>query len=346
MARVAILGCGSWGSALAKTLSESGNEIRLWGHLEEEIAPIRERRRNEKYLPGVKLPKEIFASTDLDRCLSDADAILLVVPSIVLREVCGRVKGSPALPKEAAWVLAAKGLDPVTGNSLSWAIEDEVGPLGERLLVLVGPSHAEEVAARIPTALVLAGASSPLRQRLQTEFANESLRIYVNEDRTGAELGVALKNVVAVAAGIIDGVGMGDNTKGALLSRSLAEMGRYIESHGGQRETLLGLAGVGDLVTTCFSKHSRNRYVGEEMGKGRKLEDVLLGMVQVAEGVHTTRTLHEMADSCGVEMPITAQVHAVLFKGKEPKEAIRELMTRDPAPEIRKGEMDVSRPQG
>ena len=345
MARVAILGCGSWGTALAKCLSESGNPIRLWGHLDAEIDPIRATGRNEKYLPGVDLPSSVVASTDLDLCLEGAEAILFVVPSLVLREVCARVIASPALPADAAWVLAAKGLDPRTGESLCWSIEDAVGPLGDRLLALVGPSHAEEVASRIPTALVLAGPSSPLRERLQHDFANETLRIYVNEDRIGAELGVALKNVVAIAAGIIDGVGMGDNTKGALISRSLAEIGRYIESHGGQRETLLGLAGVGDLVTTCFSKHSRNRYVGEQMGKGRKLDEVLQEMVQVAEGVHTTRTLHELADSRGVEMPITAQVHAVLFEGKDPQEAIRDLMTRDPAPEIRKGETDVSRPQ-
>jgi glycerol-3-phosphate dehydrogenase (NAD(P)+) len=209
----------------------------------------------------------------------------------------------------------------------------------------VGPSFATEVARNIPTALVLAGADSPLRQRLQADFASENLRIYVNEDRIGSELGVALKNVIAIAAGIIDGIGMGDNTKGALISRSLAELGRFIESRGGRRETLLGLAGVGDLVITCFSRHSRNRHVGEEIGRGRPLDAILGEMVQVAEGVHTTRTLHEMAGDTGVEMPITAQVYAVLFAGKDPKEAIRELMTRKPAPEIREGGQHVSRSQ-
>ncbi|MCB1162468.1 MAG: NAD(P)H-dependent glycerol-3-phosphate dehydrogenase [Candidatus Krumholzibacteriia bacterium] len=337
--RVTILGCGSWGSALAKALHEGGNTVTLWGHLAEEIEPIRASCRNEKYLPGVELPAAVCraATTDLDAALAGAEALLLVVPSQVLRQVAARVKASGALPANAAWILAAKGLDPQTGRSLCWAIEDEVGPLAERLLVLVGPSHAEEVARGLPTALVLAGAESPARAALQRAFSSDALRVYVNEDRTGTELGVALKNVVAVAAGIIDGVGLGDNTKGALISRSLAEIGRYIESHGGDRQTLLGLAGVGDLVTTCFSQHSRNRHVGEELGQGRSLDAILADMVQVAEGVHTTRTLHAMAGQEGVEMPITEQVYAVLFAGKDPQLAIRELMKRDPAPEIRKG---------
>ena len=339
MAVVAILGCGSWGTALAKALHESGNSVRLWGHLEEEIEPIREEGSNEKYLPGVELPRALCeaATTDLAEVLDGADALLLVVPSQVVRPVAAQVKACPTLSGDCAWLLAAKGLDPKSGNSLCWAIEDELGSLGDRLMVLVGPSHAEEVAKGIPTALVLAGASGSQREKLQQEFSSEVLRIYVNEDRTGTELGVALKNVVAVAAGIIDGVGMGDNTKGALVSRSLAEIGRYIESHGGSRNTLLGLAGVGDLVTTCFSQHSRNRHVGEELGKGRSLDEVLGEMVQVAEGVHTVRTLHALALDVGVEMPITEQVHAVLFEGKDPQQAIRELMRRDPAPEIRKG---------
>jgi glycerol-3-phosphate dehydrogenase (NAD(P)+) len=339
MARVTILGCGSWGSALAKALHESGNTVRLWGHLDEEIGPIRATGRNEKYLPGVELPAAVCAAatTDLDAALQDCEALLLVVPSQVLRQVAARAMASGALPADATWILAAKGLDPKTGRSLCWAIEDEVGSLGERLLVLVGPSHAEEVARGLPTALVLAGADSPRRGALQHDFSSQALRVYVNEDRTGTELGVALKNVVAVAAGIIDGVGLGDNIKGALISRSLAEIGRYIESHGGDRRTLLGLAGVGDLVTTCFSRHSRNRHVGEELGQGRSLEAILADMVQVAEGVHTTRTLHELAGREGVEMPITEQVYAVLFAGKDPQLAIRELMVRDPAPEIRKG---------
>ncbi len=339
MATIAVLGCGSWGTALAKSLQESGNEVRLWGHLEEEIGPIRKQGRNEKYLPGVELPPALVAAamTDLDAALTGADALILVVPSQVMRLVAKQVAGSSALSPACAWLVAAKGLDPKTGQSLCWSIEDEIGALGERLMVLVGPSHAEEVARGVPTALVLAGASSPLREALQQDFSSEVLRIYVNDDRTGTELGVALKNVVALAAGIIDGIGMGDNTKGALISRSLAEVGRYIESHGGDRRTLLGLAGVGDLVTTCFSRHSRNRHVGEELGRGRKLDDILGDMIQVAEGVHTARTLHDMAQEGGVEMPITEQVHAVLFAGKDPQQAIRELMRREPAPEVRKG---------
>ncbi|MCP4548818.1 MAG: NAD(P)-dependent glycerol-3-phosphate dehydrogenase [bacterium] len=342
MATIAVLGCGSWGTSLALALHRAGNDIRLWGHLEDEIEPIRSERRNEKYLPGVELPTAIEATTDLDRALTDAEAVILVVPSSVIRIVAAQVRASSAFDGKAALILAAKGLDPKTGNTLCWAIEDEIGPLGERLLTLVGPSHAEEVAEGIPTALVLAGRESVLRERLQICFSSEALRVYVNDDRIGVELGVALKNVIAVAAGIIDGIGMGDNTKGALLSRSLVEVGRYIESHGGSRDTLLGLAGVGDLVTTCFSRHSRNRHVGEQLGQGRTLEEILGDMVQVAEGVLTTKTLHDLADNAGVEMPITAKVHAVLYEEMDPKQAIRELMTRTPAPEIRKGEKNAS----
>jgi glycerol-3-phosphate dehydrogenase (NAD(P)+) len=337
MIPIAILGCGSWGTALAKSLTEAGNQVRLWGHLASEIDPIRQSGCNEKYLPGVKLPAGLEASTDLDLVLTGAQVIILVVPSGVIREVAASVAGSRALSPDAAWVCASKGLDPRTGRTLTWAIEDEVGDLGDRLMVLVGPSHAEEVARGVPTALVLAGESSELQNRMQREFSSANMRIYVNDDRTGVELGVAIKNVIALAAGIIDGVGMGDNTKGALISRSLAELGRFLELHGGKRETLLGLAGVGDLVTTCFSKHSRNRFVGEQLGLGRKLDDILAEMVQVAEGVHTTRTLHDMVGSIDVEMPILAQVFSVLFEGKDPRLAIRDLMTRDPAPEIRKG---------
>jgi glycerol-3-phosphate dehydrogenase (NAD(P)+) len=337
VSRIAILGCGSWGTALAKSLSEAGNEVRLWGHLAEEIDPINAENENRKYLPGILLPKAIIASTDLDASIKDTDAILLVVPSQVIREVSRRLAASPNLPAQAAWVLAAKGLDPETGNPLGNAIEDEAGSLGDRLMVLVGPSHAEEVGQGVATALVLAAPPSALREKLQHDFSSDNLRVYVNEDRTGSQLGVALKNVIALAAGICDGIGMGDNTKGALLSRGLAEMGRFIESFGGRRETLLGLAGVGDLVTTCFSKHSRNRYVGEELGKGRKVDDILTDMVQVAEGVFTARTLHTMALDRKVEMPITEKIHGVLFEDVDPREAIRSLMTRDPAPEIRKG---------
>lgn len=337
MARIAILGCGSWGTALAKSLLEAGNEVRLWGHLAEEIDPLAVARENRKYLPGVRLPDTLFASTDLDACVEGAEALLLVVPSQALREVSRRLAGTRKLPSSAAWVLASKGLDPETGRPLTDAVEAEAGKLGARLMVLVGPSHAEEVARGLPTALVLAGEEGPLRARLQGEFSSENLRVYVNSDRTGSQLGVALKNVIALAAGICDGLGLGDNTKGALLSRGLAEMGRFIESFGGRRETLLGLAGVGDLVTTCYSRHSRNRHVGEQLGLGRGLDEILAGMVQVAEGVHTARTLHAMAMDREIEMPITEKVHQVLFEGAEPRDAIRELMTRDPAPEIRRG---------
>ena len=343
MSRIAILGCGSWGTALAKSLCEAGNEIRLWGHLAEEIDPILADGENRKYLPGISLPSEIMASTDLDACIENADALLIVVPSLVIREVSSRLKSSPVLPPKAAWILASKGLDPETGRPLTDAIEDVAGTLGDRLMVLVGPSHAEEVGRGIPTALVLAGEAGPLREKLQHDFSSENLRVYVNEDRAGTQLGVALKNVIALASGICDGLGMGDNTKGALLSRGLAEMGRFIESYGGRRETLLGLAGVGDLVTTCFSQHSRNRYVGEQLGKGRDLDDILGDMVQVAEGVYTARTLHNLALDRQVEMPITEKIHGVLFEGADARQAIKELMTRDPAPEIRKGGAHGSR---
>ncbi len=343
MSRIAILGCGSWGTALAKSLSEAGNEVRLWGHLSEEIDPILADGENKKYLPGIELPDGLNASTDLDACIADADALLLVVPSQVIREVSARLASSSALPSKAAWILASKGLDPETGRPLTDAIEDVAGSLGERLMVLVGPSHAEEVGRNMPTALVLAGEKCELRERLQHDFSSENLRVYVNDDRAGTQLGVALKNVIALASGICDGLGMGDNTKGALLSRGLAEMGRFIESFGGRRETLLGLAGVGDLVTTCFSRHSRNRYVGEELGKGRNLDEILGDMVQVAEGVYTARTLHAMAMDRQVEMPITEKIHGVLFEDTDPTQAIKELMTRDPAPEIRKGGAHGSR---
>ncbi|MDP6418653.1 MAG: NAD(P)H-dependent glycerol-3-phosphate dehydrogenase [Candidatus Krumholzibacteria bacterium] len=342
MLKIAVIGCGSWGTALGKALLESGNEVFLWGHLEEEIHPIQKELENRKYLPGVSLPAKLQATTDLEKALENCDALLLVVPSPVIREVSLRISQCPTLPPKAAWILASKGLDPETGHPLSEAIANTASLSPEQIFALVGPSHAEEVAKQMPTALVLAGPDTPRRKQLQENISNDYLRVYVNDDLTGSQLGVAMKNVIALAAGICDGLGLGDNIKGALLSRGLAEMGRFIEAHGGRRETLLGLAGVGDLVTTCFSEHSRNRFVGQKIGEGKSLQEILAEMVQVSEGVHTTRTLHTLSLDRNVEMPITSKVYATLFEDLDAREAIRDLMTRDPAHEIRKGEVDVA----
>ena len=322
---VAVLGGGSWATALAASLRRGDHPVRLWAR-REEIARDIAAGRNESYLPRCPLPTGIEASTDLGATLRGARCVVLGVPASATRETVEAARAH--VDTDAAWVLLAKGLERHTGRRLSQVAADILDGDAERVFVLLGPSHAEEVARGMVTAIVLAGADTPLRERLQHDLSGPALRIYTNDDQAGVELAGALKNVLAIAAGIGDGIGLGDNGKGALLTRGVAELARLGIALGGRRETFFGLAGVGDVVTTCLSRHSRNRALGEKIGRGASLEEALRSIGQVVEGVETTRTVVELADERGLAVPIARAVGAVLFEDVAPVDAMRELMGR------------------
>ncbi|MFC1799546.1 NAD(P)H-dependent glycerol-3-phosphate dehydrogenase [Candidatus Eisenbacteria bacterium] len=330
--KVAVLGGGSWGTALAVLLHSRGHLVKIWELYPERAGAMREARENADMLPGIKIPEDIVITSEMDEAVIRMDVVTLVVPSHGLRETIE--KAAPFLKGNETLVIATKGIEEGTLKRMSEVARDVTGFSEDRIAVLVGPSHAEEVSRGVPTTVVSASTDEATAKRVQDIFITPTFRVYTNTDVVGVESGVSLKNVIAIAAGVCDGLGFGDNTKGALLTRGLAEMTRLGVKMGARQETFSGLAGLGDMVTTCISRHSRNRYVGEEIGKGRTLEEVLSGMVMVAEGVRTTKSAVGLAEKHQVEMPIAAQVFDILFKDKPVKEAIRELMLRSPKPEI------------
>jgi glycerol-3-phosphate dehydrogenase (NAD(P)+) len=323
VSRVAVLGAGSWGTTLAVHLAAAGHDVSLWGHDPQHLAAVESARENRKFLPGIALPARIKVQPELDRALDGVEFGCFAVPSQAIREVSSRIASGAAV----SWICATKGLELGTLKRMS-----EV--LGETLrdpdpVILTGPSHAEEVSRGIPTSVVAAARDETRARAVQRLYSTERFRVYTNDDVPGCEYGAALKNVIAIAAGVCDGVGYGDNTKGALLTRGLAEMARLGEALGGRRETFFGLTGLGDLIATGMSRHSRNRWVGEELGRGRPLAEVLAGMVMIAEGVHTARAARDLGRAHGIELPITEQVCALLFEGRSPRDAMRALMARD-----------------
>jgi glycerol-3-phosphate dehydrogenase (NAD(P)+) len=304
----------------------------MWEFFPERAAAMRERRENAAMLPGVAIPEEILITSVLEEACSEAGHLLFVVPSHVLRETAGKVK---PLDRTGCLIsVATKGIEEGSLKRMSEVVAEELSTASDRIAVLVGPSHAEEVSRGLPTAVVAASTSRATAEAAQEVFMTPTFRVYTNTDVVGVEVGVSLKNVVAVAAGICDGLGFGDNTKGALLTRGLAEITRLGVKMGARQETFSGLAGIGDLITTCISRHSRNRYVGEELAKGKTLEQVLAGMVMVAEGVRTCRSAVGLSQRYSVEMPIAQEVHQILFAGKAPREAIKDLMLRSRKPEV------------
>ena len=324
MSRVAVLGAGSWGTTLAVHLAEAGHGARIWGHDHAELAALERDRENRKFLPGIALPPAVKVCEELEGALAGADATLYVVPSQAVREVAIRVRalGSGGIP-----VCASKGLELGSLKRMSEVLSESLGD--DAPVVLLGPSHAEEVSRGIPTSVVAASRSEARAREVQVLCSTGRLRVYTNEDVIGCEMGAALKNVIAIAAGVCDGLGFGDNTKGALLTRGLAEIARLGEQMGGRRETFFGLTGMGDLIATAMSRHSRNRHVGERIGRGEPLAEVLGHMVMVAEGVHTARAARDLGRERQVELPITEQVCAMLFDQRAPLEAMQALMSRD-----------------
>ena len=329
MKKIAIVGAGSWGTALAVVLGRARREHRLalWGHSADVVATLRSRRVNEIYLPGFTLPPEVEITGNLSEALRGAEIVLGVMPSAYSRELYRAVR--PHLETGATVVSATKGLEPATHARASEVIAAELGPnASHRIAVLAGPSFAREVARGDPTAAVIASSNSETAAAIQEEFSGSTLRLYTNDDVVGTELAGAVKNVIAIAVGVCVGLGLGANTVAALVTRGLAEMTRLAVALGGRRETLAGLAGVGDLVLTCTGELSRNRSVGVELGKGRRIEEILASMRMVAEGVGTAAATLELARRAGVELPITQQMNAVLTLGVSPRDAVRELMDR------------------
>jgi glycerol-3-phosphate dehydrogenase (NAD(P)+) len=321
--RVAVLGAGSWGTTLAVLLAHEGHATSIWGNDARDLANLERDRENRKFLAGIALPVGVKVRPELGEALRDADVALFVVPSQAMREVATAVKrsGTGAIP-----VSASKGLELGTLRRLSEVLAESLGD--DAPVVLTGPSHAEEVSRGIPTSVVAACADESRAEVVQRLFSTPRFRVYRNTDVIGCEYAAALKNVIAIAAGVCDAIGFGDNTKAALLTRGLAEMSRLGERLGGRRETFAGLAGMGDLIATALSRHSRNRHVGERLGRGETLEQVLGAMVMVAEGVNTARAARDLGRAHGVELPITEQVVAMLFEGRSPREALQALMTR------------------
>ncbi len=331
--RITVLGAGSWGTALGVLLDEQGHQVRTWEFFADAVAQLRERRENVPMLPGIPIPKAILITNDIAEALADTELVLFVVPTVHVRATAR--SAAPHLVGTPVIVNAAKGIERGTGDRVSQILEEE---LPERFtghtVTLSGPSHAEEVSRKIPTAVVAASPDLAAAETVQQVFSTATFRVYTNPDQVGVELAGSLKNVIAVAAGVLDGLGLGDNTKGALLTRGLVEIGRLGVHLGADPLSFAGLSGMGDLITTCISRHSRNRHVGEQIGRGKTLDEVLNDMVMVAEGVNTVQSARELAQRHGVEMPITEAMYQVLFENKSAGEALQELMTRDLKPEL------------
>jgi glycerol-3-phosphate dehydrogenase (NAD(P)+) len=332
VADVAVLNAGGWGTALSVLLARNGHTVRLWARRAELAETLRTSRVNEAYLPGIALDAAMWPTASLAEAVSGCDAVVVVPISAGMRDLAERL--GPLLPDKALVVHGTKGLERESLLRLSEVLESELGAAHRgRVAVLSGPTHAEEVGRGIPTAAVVACQDGESAAGLQSLLNGPTFRVYTNADVVGVELCGALKNVVALATGIADGLGGGDNGRAAFMTRSLAEIGRLVVAAGGQAETVAGLAGIGDLIATCTSRLSRNRRAGEQIGRGVPLDAVLAHSPQVVEGVPATRAALALARRYGVSMPIAEQAHAVLFEGRDPRHALAELMARDPTAE-------------
>jgi glycerol-3-phosphate dehydrogenase (NAD(P)+) len=326
---VAVIGAGSWGTALALLLHGNGAAVTVWGHDIESIAKIRDLHENQIYLPGVRLPEAVQFTSELES-INHADLVLVVVPSRAMREIASRLN-TIGLKKNTLLLSCTKGVERGSGMRMSEILSETLS--GHPVAVLSGPSHAEEVSRGAPTAVVIGCTEAVLGKELQSLFFSKNFRAYTSNDVTGIELGGALKNIFAIAAGVCDGLGLGDNTKAALVTRSLAELVRLGCALGGQRDTFQGLSGIGDLMVTCFSKHSRNRLVGERLARGESIGAISASMRMVAEGVPTTYSAFECARRLGIETPIIDQIKLLLDGALSPKEALGALLARDPRAE-------------
>ena len=327
------MGAGSWGIATSVLLTSNGHEVILWEFDEKEARKLNSLREHPTKLPGVKIPAEVKITSNLREALEGKELLAMPLPSHTVREVAKKL--SPLLNGDPIILSLSKGLEVKSLKRMSEVITEELPEKYRRnIAVLSGPSHAEEVARQLPTTITVASDNEAVAEKVQGIFMNDYFRVYTHDDVVGVELAGSLKNVIALAAGICDGLGFGDNTKGAILARGLAEIARLGVKLGADYRTFSGLAGMGDLVTTAMSRYSRNRHLGEEIGRGKSLDRVLSEMTMVAEGVKTTQSAHALARKHRVEMPITEQVYLMLFEGKNPRLAAEELMLREPKSEM------------
>ena len=330
--KVAVLGAGSWGTALSLVLADNKHDVILWSHRKNQVDEINQTRQNAKYLQTI-IPDNIIATHNIEEAIVDCEYIIIVVPTKAIREVCQKIK--PFVTKEMTIIHASKGIEPGTFKRVSEMIQEEIPEYKyDEIVVLSGPSHAEEVAKRDPTTVTVSANDLQKAKNTQNLFINENFRVYTSDDLIGIELGGALKNIIALGTGISDGLGYGDNAKAAIITRGLAEIARLATALGANPLTFLGLPGVGDLVVTCTSTHSRNWRAGNLLGQGKNLDLVLDEMGMVAEGVRTTKAAYELAKKQKVEMPITTGIYQLLFEGRSPAEVAEHLMIRSRKSEI------------
>jgi len=322
--RIAILGDGGWGTTLASLVSAKGYSVTLWGAFEEYSKLMAKTRLNPKFLPGIKIPHEVQITSDIKAAVTNKNILVLAVPAQYTREVLKKIKGK--FNKKTIFISVTKGIEIGSSKRISEIIHAILGPV--KFAVLSGPTIAQEVARGIPTTIVAASHNKKIRKTIQEIFSTERFRVYTNPDVIGVELGGSLKNVIAIACGVSDGLGFGTNTKAAILSRGLAEISRLGKAMGARLDTFSGISGLGDLVTTCISKQSRNRFVGEQIGKGKNLKQIYKHMQMVAEGVSTAKSAYALSLKYKVEMPITKEVYRLLYLNKSPQQVVRDLMTR------------------
>lgn len=325
--KVAVLGAGSWGTALAQVAAENNVKTSLWARRQEQVDSIKHFRENRAYLPGVKISKNIVVSDDIEQVAKDSDVIIMAVPSQAIRVTANRVKN--CLMHDTILVSAAKGIELESFRRMSQVLSEELPErFSKNIAVLSGPSHAEEVVKGLPTAVVVASAEREVAEKVGRILMNSFFRIYTNTDMIGVELGGALKNVIAICSGISDGLELGDNSRAALMTRGIVEIARLGVKLGANPSTFFGLSGIGDLMVTCSSMHSRNRRAGMEIGRGKTVKQVLEATNMVIEGINTTKVAFLLAQRLDIDMPITEQAYLVLFDGKDPMEAVSELMGR------------------
>lgn len=326
--KVSVLGAGGWGTTLAILLHYNGHSVTLWEFDKSYAKELIKKHVNPRFLPGIKIPDELHISHNLKESIQNKNLLVLATPSQFLRSVFKKINYEDI--KNSIVVSVSKGIETETLMTMTQMMVDvHPGLTTDQLGVLSGPSHAEEVSRRIPTTVTAASESLTTSKSIQAAFMNSYFRVYSSTDVLGVELGGAFKNVIAIGAGIIDGAGFGDNTKAAIMTRGVAEISRLGLAMGAQPETFAGLSGMGDLIVTCMSKHSRNRYVGEQLGKGKKLKQILKSMDMIAEGIETSRSASQLAKKYDVETPITNEVYKILFEDKDPVKATTDLMTRD-----------------
>lgn len=329
MKHISVIGAGSWGTTLALLLANKGFDVTMWEFNRDAAEEMQSQRENIKFVPGAIFPDTLNVTNDLNVAISDAELIVLAVPSHVLRSLLAQIK--PLLTSHPIWVSVIKGIEQETLLRVDEVVCDVLG--AQTVVALSGPTHAEEVSRQIPSTIVAAHPDLKIAQTVQDAFTTNTFKVYTNTDIIGVELGGSLKNVIALAAGISDGLGFGDNSKAAVMTRGLAEITKLGLAAGAQESTFSGLSGIGDLITTCISQHSRNRHVGEELAKGKTLQEIIDSMHMVAEGVNTTRSAYALAQKFQINAPIIEEMNNVLFHNKSPQQAVQDLLNRPHASE-------------